>query len=238
MRTPIARLLKFRARPGAAPAAPAAPPPSPGEEVFAANLRLLHDTLAGTDLAGRYWVWGGLLIGWAREGRPLSHDTQDADFCLHERDVPALARAAPALRAAGFAPALRFCTNAGRATEYCFRKDAAKFEFFVMHPAGAMLEYYEYADGAHPLAPDPIQARARIPDQPLAPFELVGRTWAKHADHDAELTAMYGDWRTPNAAWWYLDDVAIVERVPWTRGAGIAWDGDFGDPPAPASGAQ
>jgi hypothetical protein len=198
---------------------------------FAASLQLLHDTLVGTALAGRYWVWGGLLIGWAREGAPLAHDSRDADFCIRTADVAHLHGAVPALADAGFAPALRFVTNDGRAVEYCFARDGAKFEFFVLEPAGGRLRYYDFSDGAQDDGP-PTQATAEIDEQALVPFELVGRTWLKHADHDAELTAMYGDWRTPDAAWWYMDDMAIVERTAWTRAGELAWNGDVRDPDA------
>ena len=38
------------------------------------NLRLLHDTLERSPLAGRWWMFAGGLLGWAREGNPLLHD--------------------------------------------------------------------------------------------------------------------------------------------------------------------
>ena len=48
--------------------------------LFEKNLVLLNDVLQSTPLAGRLWVLGGVLIGWAREGRVLAHDSHDADF--------------------------------------------------------------------------------------------------------------------------------------------------------------
>jgi Methyltransferase domain len=190
---------------------------------FVENLHLLNDTLAATDLASRYWVWGGLLIGWAREGRPLAHDSRDADFGILAEDVPRFASAVPALMEAGFAPSLRCITNAGRAMEYQFLRDGAKFEFNVIEPVDGHLRYYEFDPGP------PTQALASIADQALVAFEFVGRTWHRHANHDAELTAMYGDWRTPNPDWWYMDDLAIVERTVWTRADEMQWSGDFAD---------
>jgi hypothetical protein len=200
---------------------------------FSESLQVLNDTLAGTPLAGRYWVWGGLLIGWAREGAPLAHDSRDADFCVRAEDVPHLHSAVPALADAGFAPALRFVTNDGRPVEYSFVRDGAKFEFFVLEPVDGRLRYYDFSDGAQGDGP-PTQATAEIDEQELVPFELVGRTWLKHADHDAELTAMYGDWRTPDTGWWYMNDVAIVERTAWTRAGELPWDGGLGEPGARA----
>jgi hypothetical protein len=199
---------------------------------FSENLRLLNDTLADTLLANRYWVWGGLLIGWAREGAPLAHDSRDADFCIRTEDVPHLHSAVPALADAGFAPALRFLTNDGRPVEYSFVRDGAKFEFFVLEPVDGRLRYYDFSDGARGDGP-PTQATAEIAEQRLERFELVGRTWLKHADHEAELTAMYGDWRTPDPAWEYMNDVAIVERTAWERAGELPWNGDVHetDPP-------
>src|SRR5689334_2771579 len=47
---------------------------------FEDDLRLLNDVLAATEFGPRYWVWGGMLLGWAREGRLIAHDIGDADF--------------------------------------------------------------------------------------------------------------------------------------------------------------
>jgi hypothetical protein len=139
------------------------------------------------------------------------------------QDMPRFASAVPALIKAGFAPSLRCITNDGRATEYSFLRDSAKFEFFVLESVDGHLRYYDFGTGP------PTQAVASIAEQALVPFEFVGRTWLKHADHEAELTAMYGDWRTPDPDWWWMDDVAIVERTEWTRHDEMQWAGDFGD---------
>lgn len=56
--------------------------------------RDVNDVLATTDLAERYWVWDGMLRGWAREGRLLRHD-RDADFGIMAADVPVFEAAAP-----------------------------------------------------------------------------------------------------------------------------------------------
>ena len=192
---------------------------------FSGDLRLLHDTLARTQLAGYYWAWGGLLIGWAREGQVLEHDAGDADFALRREDVWRLAGATPALRAAGFAPSHRFRDNQGRAVEFSYRREQAKFEFFVLDQVGDMYRYYNCTDGHR--GDGAIQAAAEIPVQSTVPFDFLERTWLKHADHEQELTRMYGDWRTPDPDWWYMDDRASVQREPWSRAAELAWDGTF-----------
>ena len=75
--------------------------------VFIRDLRRLHDVLAATGFGGRYAVCGGMLLGWAREGRLLLDDVRDADFVFDAGDAPAFAAAVPMLARAGFAPTTR-----------------------------------------------------------------------------------------------------------------------------------
>lgn len=180
---------------------------------FTADLRLLNDVLNRTEMAGRYWVWRGMLLGWAREGRLLAHD-RDADFALLPDDLPRLIAALPRLRDAGFEPRARWRSNDGRLVEIMLRRHAGGFDFYVLEPIDGMLRYFVFGWPPDQL----IQVEARIPDQPLASFEFLGRTWLRHEDVDGELTAVYGDWRTSQRGWNYLfDDLAIVDRRPWTH---------------------
>ncbi|MBX2999498.1 MAG: LicD family protein [Caldilineaceae bacterium] len=174
---------------------------------FRRNLQLLHDTLAGTPLAERYWVWGGLLIGWAREGRILSHDANDADFAFLRRDRAHFLAAIPALTEVGFVPTLRWTNNAGAATEYVFRKDGASFEFFEMAEEGDAFCYWLYRSG--------VEYACRIPRHDLSPMTFLDRTWLKPADHDKILTAIYGDWRVPDPRWSFTQEKSIVEQYYW-----------------------
>jgi len=193
---------------------------------FVEDLMLLNDTLATTDLAGHYWVWAGLLLGWAREGRPLRHDSGDADFGVRSEELALFARAIPALADAGFEPSRRCITNDRRASQYQFLRDGATFDFCVMEPTEGRLHYYEFKAQ---FGQTHIQALASIPDQPLEAFEVVERSWLKHVDHDAELTTLYGDWHTPDTAWDYMHSPAIIERTTWTRFDESVWPGEFGD---------
>lgn len=215
-----------------APAGTAEPPPvetkprfrrrAPDRrEVFTNDLRALHDALAPTAFADRYWVWGGLLLGWAREGRLLDHDLYDADFAFIAGD-PAFPGAVRALTAAGFTPRRQFVNNDGQVTEWVFERNGAKFEFWALTPRGDHLVYYSYTHGGGELGP-PCQAVGRVAAQPRVPFSFLGRRWQKLEDHDRELTGMYGDWRSPNPNWWYMAG-ALVEREPWYR-TECAWDG-------------
>ena len=127
---------------------------------FVANLsRLLNDTLAATDLAGQYWVWGGLLIGWALDAPHSAHDSLDVDFC-----VLAVVHATFCARRAG-AHAVGFAPSALTLT-----RDGISFDFIVMERVvwlSALLQFrHKTADA---------QVRRLPHDQALVPFELVGQ---------------------------------------------------------------
>jgi hypothetical protein len=177
------------------------------------DLRLLNDALARTELAGRYWVWGGLLLGWAREGRVLPHDRGDADFAFSADDHERFLRAVPALIAAGFSYRGYYRNNAGEITEHVLERPGAHFDFFRMADAGERYQYYMYGPDYDDRGP--WEFIGRVKRQELEPFEFLGRTWLKPADHEAELEAIYGDWRTPNPRWCYLQEGTLIARTRW-----------------------
>jgi hypothetical protein len=180
---------------------------------FVPDLMELHDVLEGTELAGRYWVWAGMLLGWAREGGLLAHD-RDADLALLPEDLPRLMNAVPALQRSGFIPLMQFRNNAGQVTELTFRRRHAKFEFFVFEPVDDMLRSYAYGWPPDHL----VEIESLVPRQELVPFDFLGRTWLRHADYERELECLYGDWRTPQRDWDYLeDDESAVTSRPWTN---------------------
>jgi len=183
------------------------------------NLRLLHDVLARTPIAGRFWLFGGLLLGAIREGEIMLHDTKDSDFGFLASDGPALEASFAALVDAGFAPHLRFPAATGPATEYSFLKDGAKFEFFAIEVADDRFVWsnHGYRDTT------PIQNRCAIPAQPLDEIAFLDRTWLKVRDVDVELTALYGDWRTPAPGFAYMDAPTIFDRRPWDDSSYTRW---------------
>ena len=149
-------------------------------ELFAADLRDLHDALERTDLRGHYWVWSGLLLGWAREGAILPHDSLDADFAVTDDDFHRLAAAVPEIAKAGFRCDRRFVNNEGRLTEVSFMRHGARFEFFRMFPEGGRLRYFMFDS----VAGENIELEASVPEQATVPFSFLGRTWLKHEDHE------------------------------------------------------
>jgi hypothetical protein len=182
--------------------------------LFEHDLRLLNDVLDRCGFADRYWVKGGLLLGWAREGRVLPTNT-DADFAFSAQDAGRFTEAAAALPAAGFRRWFCFRNSAGEITQETFIRRGAKFEFHRMTEAGRQHQYYLYGYDLE----GPVELVARLPRQELEAFEFLGRTWHKSVDHEAELEAIYGDWRTPDRAWSYMNERAIVARARWAPSA-------------------
>lgn len=187
---------------------------------LADDLRRLNDVLESTGLSGRYWVWGGLLLGWAREGAILPHDCLDADFAVDDRDFHLLASAVPALTRAGFRSDRCFVSNADVVTELTFTRRGAKFDFFRMFPDGGNLRYFMYAIDWDSVT----EVEGSVPDQPKVPFSFLGRTWRKPADHASELRAVYGRWEVPDPSFSYLDQADILVRRP-SRHKHFDWPG-------------
>jgi hypothetical protein len=192
-------------------------------ELFASDLRTLHDVLERTGLEGHYWMWAGLILGWAREGSILPHDSLDADFAVADYDFHRLVSAVPAIVAAGFTCDRRFVNNDGEVTELTFRRHGARFDFFKMFSAADRFRYFLYSLKWN----RSIELEATIPRQPTVPFSFIGRTWLKHEDHELELRSIYGSWEIPDPSWSYLDGLAI-ERRRISRHASFDWRGGVG----------
>jgi hypothetical protein len=183
------------------------------KEIFPRDLQRLNDVLATTPLADRYSVWGGMLLGWAREGRLLAHDMMDADFLVLEEDASLVEEAAPILARAGYRRLHRYTNNAGQVTEYAFVKHEARFDFFLLFPdAGRSKRVFVYTSGPDGL----LELEGRLTVEPLEPFDFLGRRWLKPKEHEALLTSIYGDWRTPDPNWSALDDGSIFARRKWS----------------------
>jgi hypothetical protein len=186
---------------------------SPGKTRAIRNLHVLHDVLEATEMAGRVWIFGGLLLGWTREGDLLGHDCDDFDFAYHDDDAERFESIFPQLAEAGFELHRRFPYVTGVATEHAFRRDGVKFDFFRLETHGDRFRYWSYGLYAGGRG---ITNVIEIPAQPLEECRLIGRTWLKVRDHEAELEALYGDWRTPRPDWDYMHNPSIVEqRQDW-----------------------
>lgn len=206
---------------------------------LSANLRLLHTTLQQAGLIEKAWVTGGLLLGWARLGRPLPTDLQDADFGFMDVDQSTVRAGFSALINAGFAPAKRWRRNDGSTSEWSLTRDHVQFDFFEYRTSGDLLEVTGYFparsswdDWQESSGEEILQSRLLLPRQRLVPFELLERTWFKHEDHALELDLLYGQsWRAPDeqfygARGWSTgrDSPSVAERTTWERNI-ITWDG-------------
>jgi hypothetical protein len=175
-----------------------------------ADARRLHDILEATPLANRYWLWGGGLLGWAREGRLLRHDP-DLDFAVDDRYLEELVRAIPQIVAGGFRPLYWCFNNNDVLTEICFERNSHRFEFFLMTLRQHRYYYFLYG----PLGSETYQLETWVPRQELVEFSFLGRRWWKAADHEAELGFIYGDWHTPDPTWNYMSSGVGGKLTPW-----------------------
>lgn len=186
------------------------------KQQFTDNLRLLNDVLATTPLVASYWLMGGVLLGWAREGDILAHDAADADFGFFRADHERFLAAVDPLLQAGFQPFKRYTNNAGMITLYSFLKDDARFDFFLHERTETRIRCYYYGRFKAVRSLGWIEIVSEVPTFSLAPIEFLGRTWQKPADHDRFLTAVYGNWHEPRPQFVALkDDLSIVKKILW-----------------------
>lgn len=182
------------------------------------ELQELNDTLASTSLAGHYSVGGGLLLGWAREGRVLDHDTHDVDFWVYAEDGDRVEAAAAALARVGFRPLWRYRNTAGVVTEYTFVRRGARFEFFLLFPAPSpgRRRYFLYDRDR--------EIENEIADQPVEPFVFLDRDWLKPCGHEEHLRETYGRWEEPDPGFDSTRAPCVVTQRPRAAFASI-WSG-------------
>ena len=153
----------------------------------------------------------GTLLGCMREGRVLPWDYDDADFAFLAEDTDRFLEAERALLAAGFSRASRWQNNQGTTTEYALRRDGARFEFFTMTRHGDTFQYYLYGKRGGIWQ----ELLCAVPAHGLAEIHFLERVWNKPDDHDAFLSAVYGDWRTPNPGYHYAtDEKSVIASYP------------------------
>ncbi len=178
------------------------------------GLHLLHDTLAASRLHNRYWICGGAVLGWAREGALLAHDP-DVDFHFWQDDHVRFMQAAELLAQVGFKRKYCWRNIAGEITEYTMTYKSLAFDFFAAHKnrGGQNTRWYLYVGSPSRNIP-PMELLQETPGCELEPFEFYGKRWLKPKNHEAYLAALYGDWRSPNPNFDYLSDCpGIVRRT-------------------------
>jgi phosphorylcholine metabolism protein LicD len=173
------------------------------------RLHRFHDLMSQTPLADKYWICGGMLIGYAREGKLLAHDT-DFDFHYWREDHQDLMEAIKTLEQAGFRKEACWINNEGHATEYVLNYGRIKFEFFEATRHENRIRWYCY------LPKPKRQFLNEVPGYDLEPFEFCERQWLKPVDEQQYLESLYGDWKTPCSDYtYYIDSKAIIQRDRW-----------------------
>lgn len=181
----------------------------PMEERLSDGLHRLHAVLQGTSFADKYWINGGLLLGYVRSGGPLPHDP-DVDFSFWRADREHFLAALPRLHKAGFRRWRRWANCEQEPTEWALKYRGIAFEFFEMHQADRKMRWYCYGG-------EPIQELLNeAPLHGLSTCQILGLSWQKPDDHESYLETLYGDWRTPNPDYYYVNDSqAVIRRRPW-----------------------
>lgn len=186
--------------------------------VLHANLRRLNDVLAGTPLHERYWLDGGLLLGWARGGDALANDLRDVDFGVLAEDFPRVLAATATLEAAGFSILHVVEDDQGQPLSAHFRRGGVQFDFVKAVPEGDKLVMQGTAEV-------PVRVTYERPRAVLGKVRLFGREWLKPQDHESALAAHYGDWRAGWRPDWSTprDSPSVVAWEP--TGGWAPWRG-------------
>ncbi len=180
--------------------------------ILTEGLNKLHETLRNSPLHNKYCIAFGALLGWAREGALLKHDS-DIDFLFWREDRDALETGIDMLLDAGFKYKCCWRNTQNEVTEQCLAWRGLRFEFFEASKVAGKVQFYAY--GKDRRGGQLFELLHEIPDFELAEFEFLGNTWQKPADHEKFLTAVYGDWQTPNTKYSYVrDGEAIILRTP------------------------
>lgn len=181
---------------------------------FILNMQLLNDILQKNGFSEKYWLIGGVVLGFIREGRLLDHDS-DVDFGIWESDHETFKKLIPKLRAAGFKPLFRWTNNNGQITEYCFMKDRAKFEFFIhfTDTSRPYLHWYAYELGQK------VQLLRQMFRYETKSTNFLNCRWLIPSPPEKYLEDMYGNWKEPDKNFDYAEEGRVpcnIEKVSWS----------------------
>ncbi len=181
------------------------------------NLGVLNETLSDTLFAKKYWIMGGMLLGWIRDQDILPGDEGDIDFAFHEKDEAFFLDIIPILEDAGFQPYKQWKNNAGVITEYVFIKDGCKYEYFLMFEHDGKFQYYGYSKSKKGKKKSPfLEAMGEINRHGLIPMQVFDWEFLVPEDPVSRLAEMYEDWEKPNPGYRFIDDeITIVSKEVW-----------------------
>jgi hypothetical protein len=187
--------------------------PSP-KEVELAFTKIVS-ALNKTPMRKRFWMCGGILLGYAREGRLLSHDT-DIDFHYWVEDEEILLDVLKNLCQHEFSYVGEMIDNNNRCTQHVIRYGKVKIDFFVAWRVDGKVQWTCYTT-PHWNRPS-RQYLNEIPDLQTAEVEFYGLPVSKPIDHETYLQAIYGNWMEPMVDYtYYVDSCSIIACEPWRQ---------------------
>jgi hypothetical protein len=175
-------------------------------------LSSVHHALTVDGLIGHWHLYGGALLGWARQGRMLDHDLHDIDIAVDEEALPELLDVIDSLCLDGFDVDRVFVSNDGSVREVALRYGEVRVDLFVFRSVQGFWDNRGYGDRHG----RPSELVSMLPRQPLETVRLNGLMWPKVERHEVELETIYGDWQTPDPTWKFGDDRSVVRTELWT----------------------
>ena len=191
------------------------------------DLCLFNSIVSSGELEGKWWIWGGSLLGLVRSGDILPWDT-DLDVAVRRQDLAALMGTVERLCAAGFEATSNFF-DGERLVALHLTRHSFDFDFSVLDEVGEVGEVGSVAPGELEYRGfttrdgEVVLIVGRVPAQDLGSLDAWGCSWPCAADRDRDLSALYGsDWRTPNTAWSALHSPSLL-RVATFSGNLAGW---------------
>ena len=190
---------------------------SPSPERVEAAFKKTLGFFNHTPMQQRFWICGGVLLGYAREGAIIRGDT-DIDFHYWVEDEALLLEVFEALPEREFQYIGRHVNNDGIVTQHILKVLGVKVEFFAAWRKEGCIEWncYTTRHWNRPVR----QFLNRIPDLQFEVVQFYDVEVCKPVDHDLYLRALYGDWRKPMSDYtYYVDSAAIKSCEPWRNGS-------------------
>lgn len=175
------------------------------------DLPRFFDCVESTEIAGRWWLWSGAMLGFIRSGKPIEWD-HDVDFAIERKDIWLLVRSLPKLKKMGYRPKRNFVDRDGVVFGIHLSRRGIIYDFFILDDVDSnTFSYSQFGviDG------QPVRQICEIPRQKLTTRDMLGRPWPCASDQEVELTAIYGNWRVPDPTWSYLSSPSVRRSEPW-----------------------
>lgn len=181
------------------------------------NLALLNLIIAKTKFAEKYWVIGGLLLGWMREKDIIRGNEGDIDFAFNSLDEYLFLETIPLLYKAGFQPFTKWKNNASEITEYVLLKDGCKFEFFLMFEFNDKYRYFGYSKMKKSNSKISVfEAISEIEKHNLSKMTIFNIPFLVPENPQAWLTKRYGNWNVSGQKYNFIEnEQTIVSREIW-----------------------